>query len=75
MGERKKKGYQTVLLEEINSRLKAVAENVSDIPDMSDRLTRVEEDVKGVKDDTGVIRSVMTAHSTDIRNLKSGSGS
>jgi uncharacterized protein YoxC len=64
------KKYEVVLLEEINGKLNAIGEVVSDIPDMSERLKRVEGKVDNLETDVTIIKGVVTVTNRDLKQIK-----
>ncbi len=58
--------YQGVLLEEINERLKAILEGQDAMVSVPADIAKLKTDMEEVKDDVRVIKSVVTAQSSDL---------
>jgi type IV secretory pathway ATPase VirB11/archaellum biosynthesis ATPase len=59
-----------VLHEEMNDKFNVIMEYVRDIPEIKQRVTRLEEDLGVVGLDVSVIKNVVKQHSKDIADLK-----
>ena len=59
-----------VMFEHLDSKLDAIFEYVQDIPEIKERLTRVEGKVDQLQDDMTVVKHVMWEYSGDIVELK-----
>ncbi len=64
-----------VLMEELRSQNEAVLEYVKDIPEIKDRLTKVEEKIDGLAVEMRLVKGVVREHSADMTELKSKSHS
>ena len=59
-----------VLFEEMNGKFDPIMEYVKDIPDIKNRVMKLEEDMETVKSDLFVIKHIIKQHSQDINELK-----
>lgn len=64
------RNYTNAILEDINGKFDAVMEYVKDIPEIKQRVTRLEEKFDNIENRTEVIESVVKEHSRDIAELK-----
>lgn len=66
----KESARMVVLFEEMNIKFDAILEYVKDIPDIKQRLIRLEGDVRELKADMAIIKPLIREHSRDIAWLK-----
>ena len=59
-----------ILLEDVNGKFDAVIEYVKDIPEIKERVTRLEDKFDNVEMRTDVLESVVKEHSSEISALK-----
>jgi CRISPR/Cas system type I-B associated protein Csh2 (Cas7 group RAMP superfamily) len=59
-----------ILVEKMASDMETIKENVSQIPDISERLGRVEDRLDGVEGQLAVHGQILKEHSADLKEIK-----
>lgn len=62
--------YEGALLEEINDRLKGIQEGQDSLAHVPEQLNNIDKRLRTVESDVKIIKSVVTEHSRDIKDLK-----
>jgi peptidoglycan hydrolase CwlO-like protein len=63
--------YTGHMLEQVLDEIKAVHELVAEVPKMSRKLDRIEQDVAELKQDMNVVNAAVNATSNDLKKHKS----